>query len=520
MKNIHLIMINEPESLPMRLAQMSKTIGNVIFKAQKQCQRFKDCRPAKFVHSGNISLANLDMTQENTWVIISNGRYITKINQELIKKLTAENGRDLIMLNVDKTLEPYRENIRTKSDNEVTGYRRFFFDSIMPDCFPDNWPHHILIRLSALKMIINERSIPTRFSIFLKRSIFNGLKMQTFKISGQIIDLHTEDGILSMMNESLSESPLYPYRNSISPQARLYGRVILGENAQIDNGAIIIGPAIIGENVTIPSSATVYRSIICPGMTLPENSFVRMRIADLPQLNDLYSNEDNSNNTNQTCLTTCRRINNYRTWPFFSYARLGKRLCDIIIALFVLPLFSIIFVIIAVAVKLTSPGPIFFKHKRQGLNGKTFSCLKFRTMIINADDIQEKLGCKNQVDGPQFKIEDDPRVTIIGRFLRDTHIDEIPQFINILLGQMSLIGPRPSPAKENSFCSHWRDARLSVRPGITGLWQICRTRQEGQDFQEWIYYDTKYVKNISMTQDIKIFFKTAAKLLLNLIRYF
>jgi lipopolysaccharide/colanic/teichoic acid biosynthesis glycosyltransferase len=140
-------------------------------------------------------------------------------------------------------------------------------------------------------------------------------------------------------------------------------------------------------------------------------------------------------------------------------------------------------------------------------------------MIINADDIQEKLGSKNQVDGPQFKIDDDPRVTIIGRFLRDTHIDELPQFINILFGQMSLIGPRPSPAKENSFCSYWRDARLSVRPGITGLWQIYRTRESGQDFQEWIYYDTKYVKNLSLKLDIKIFFQTAIKLMFNFLNH-
>ncbi|OHB49254.1 MAG: hypothetical protein A2Y10_03155 [Planctomycetes bacterium GWF2_41_51] len=212
--------------------------------------------------------------------------------------------------------------------------------------------------------------------------------------------------------------------------------------------------------------------------------------------------------------------NDYRTWPFFSYARFWKRLLDFSAALIVLPLFSIIFVILMPVIKLTSQGPVLFKHKRQGLKGKTFSCLKFRTMIINADDIQERLGFKNQVDGPQFKIDNDPRVTIIGRFLRDTHIDELPQFLNILFGQMSLIGPRPSPARENSYCSHWRDARLSVRPGITGLWQVYRTRLNGQDFQEWIYYDTKYVKNISIILDVKICFKTVSKLIMNFVKYF
>lgn len=247
-------------------------------------------------------------------------------------------------------------------------------------------------------------------------------------------------------------------------------------------------------------------------MDLPANSTLRDTIAGLHELKieKIYTNET----------FALQDFNNFRTWPFFSYARLGKRLCDLIFTLMVLPIFSIIGIFIAAAIKITSPGPVFFKHKRQGLHGKPFSCLKFRTMITDADSIQEKLGFKNQVDGPQFMIKDDPRVTIIGAFLRQTHLDEIPQFINLLLGQMSLIGPRPSPAKENSICSYWRDARLSVKPGITGAWQIFRTRNPGQDFQEWIYYDTKYVKNLSFFQDFQIFFKTFIKLTVNFFEHF
>ena len=110
----------------------------------------------------------------------------------------------------------------------------------------------------------------------------------------------------------------------------------------------------------------------------------------------------------------------------------------------------------------------------------------------------------NQVDGPQFKIDNDPRITGLGQFLRDTCIDELPQFFNVLAGQMSVVGPRPSPENENESCPAWRDARLSVRPGITGLWQLYRTRQEGQDFQEWVYYDTQYVRNVSFRLDLSI----------------
>jgi len=134
-------------------------------------------------------------------------------------------------------------------------------------------------------------------------------------------------------------------------------------------------------------------------------------------------------------------------------------------------------------------------------------------MIVGAETLQEQLRTANQVDGPQFKIEDDPRTSPIGKFLRDTCIDELPQFFNVLLGQMSVVGPRPSPENENEYCPAWRQARLSVRPGITGLWQVCRTRQQGRDFQEWIYYDMEYVRRLSLGLDLLICMKTARKLI-------
>ncbi len=131
-----------------------------------------------------------------------------------------------------------------------------------------------------------------------------------------------------------------------------------------------------------------------------------------------------------------------------------------------------------------------------------------------------RLRVVNQVDGPQFKIEDDPRITGIGKFLRDTCIDEIPQFINVLLGQMSVVGPRPSPDRENRTCPAWRDARLSVRPGITGLWQISRTRKIGMDFQEWVYYDMEYVRNLNLWMDVRICVRTGLHLLHQFLKQF
>jgi lipopolysaccharide/colanic/teichoic acid biosynthesis glycosyltransferase len=220
--------------------------------------------------------------------------------------------------------------------------------------------------------------------------------------------------------------------------------------------------------------------------------------------------------------TTCKNslANNFRTWPRFSYARSFKRIADIVAALTVLILFAPVFPIIILVIKLTSPGPIFFKDARQGLHGKVFKCLKFRTMLVGADKIQDKLRILNQADGPQFKMMDDPRLSIVGRFLRDTYIDEVPQFLNVLLGQMSIVGPRPSPESENTLCPSWRDARLSVRPGITGLWQVCRTRQPMRDFQEWIHYDTKYVRDLSLRMDLWICWLTTKKLIKNFISQF
>ena len=134
--------------------------------------------------------------------------------------------------------------------------------------------------------------------------------------------------------------------------------------------------------------------------------------------------------------------------------------------------------------------------------------------------MQEKLRAVNDIDGPQFKMDDDPRINAVGKFLRETCIDEIPQFFNVLRGQMSVVGPRPSPESENTLCPQWRDTRLSVRPGITGLWQVCRTREPAKDFQEWIQYDTKYVKEISFKKDIWICLQTAKHMVKEFLKQF
>jgi lipopolysaccharide/colanic/teichoic acid biosynthesis glycosyltransferase len=169
---------------------------------------------------------------------------------------------------------------------------------------------------------------------------------------------------------------------------------------------------------------------------------------------------------------------------------------------------SPLIVAIGALVKLSSEGPIFFGDSREGKDGRLFRCWKFRTMRVNADVLQHTLAGKQQMDGPQFKMDHDPRVTRVGHWLRRSSLDELPQLFNVVRGDMSCIGPRPSPFNENQICVPWRNARLSVRPGMSGLWQVCRYNRAEGDFHQWIHYDMLYVNNVSLLTDLKIILAT------------
>src|SRR4029078_1620608 len=169
-----------------------------------------------------------------------------------------------------------------------------------------------------------------------------------------------------------------------------------------------------------------------------------------------------------------------------SFYEVGKRLFDIVGAIVGLAITLPSYPLVFLATWLEDGWPFFFGHRRETRGGREFSCLKFRSMRKDADKIKARLQAENQADGPQFFIERDPRLTRVGRFLRKYNLDELPQFWNVLVGDMSLIGPRPSPRAENQFCPPWREARLSVRPGITGLWQRRRTRRGGSAVQGWL----------------------------------
>lgn len=184
----------------------------------------------------------------------------------------------------------------------------------------------------------------------------------------------------------------------------------------------------------------------------------------------------------------------------------SKRLMDILLSLLGLIMVSPIMLIVAILIKLESSGPIIFSQKRVGLNGKEFNMLKFRSMVQNAEELKEKLQKQNEMSGPMFKMKEDPRVTKVGRFIRKTSIDELPQLINILKGEMSLVGPRPSLPNEVAKFEPWMLERLKVKPGLTCYWQV--SGRNNIDFEDWMKLDIKYVKDRNLGLDIKLIFKT------------
>ena len=210
----------------------------------------------------------------------------------------------------------------------------------------------------------------------------------------------------------------------------------------------------------------------------------------------------------QQVLLQHEQINKDSTYLFL------KRSTDIIGSLFGIVILSPLFLIIAVLIKLEDPkGPIFFKQTRVGKDEKEFTMYKFRSMVADAEKKLTELLHKNEVSGAMFKMKDDPRITRIGKFIRKTSIDELPQLINVLKGEMSLVGPRPPLPREVKQYSKYHMQRLLVTPGCTGLWQATVRNSVG--FEEMVELDLVYIKNRSFTYDAKLIFMTINSILIN-----
>jgi lipopolysaccharide/colanic/teichoic acid biosynthesis glycosyltransferase len=261
--------------------------------------------------------------------------------------------------------------------------------------------------------------------------------------------------------------------SSVHPSARFVGPAWIGAGVQVPAESVVVGPIVLNDCAAIGDKLVPpdWQQIISPQWRL------------VPRI----------------------RLGQTR--------RVTKRAFDIAFSAFVLLCTLPLYPFVIAAICLEDGWPAFYLHQRQTLGGKPFPCFKFRTMCRDAEKLKARLVAENVCDGPQFYLENDPRLLRVGKTLRRFQFDELPQFWNVLLGHMSIVGPRPSPDRENQYCPAWREARLSVRPGLTGLWQVRRTREPLTDFQEWIRYDLQYVQYESWRMDLWIILQTIKKVI-------
>ncbi|TSA53190.1 MAG: hypothetical protein D4R45_05950 [Planctomycetaceae bacterium] len=505
----------EWEIEPFGSRHQNKMPRQSLYDAKPNVIRYKDNIPVPF------ELVRRAEREDslNSWFVVSNGRFATHINADFLERVLAGVQADVVSINAEPGMLGQREKVRLTTEGKVAGFCRNYSDSAEFTFVSPEWPHHLFIKTDVLERVLVGGALPYSFSALLEKCSSNTLTLRAINVGGIVLDLETEDGLLSFCKTRLSkiQNSKSELRDSstIPESSRFIGKVLLGKNVHVSTDVIVVGPTIISNNTRIERGAVINSSIVGPEVCVPKNQIVQSRIIKGPQIN--WKRPVRHKSTGSLLQDS---HGPFRAWPGISYPRCFKRIADCFAAAIVLILFAPVLIFVALAIKLTSPGPVFYKDRRQGLHGKQFNCLKFRTMIMGADKIQEILRIVSQVDGPQFKIANDPRINTVGWFLRETYIDEIPQFFNVLFGQMSIVGPRPSPESENTLCPFWRDARLSVKPGITGLWQVYRTRQPMKDFQEWIHYDIEYVRNLSLKMDLSICWKTARKLLGNFINQF
>lgn len=472
---------------------------------------------------------------KHQWLAVSNGRFATHINGHLLVQLLTRVSADAVVVTAAPDLQACRERVRLTREGNLVGYRRLYCDSMEPTPMPEDWPHHLLIRRQAVERVF-ANGLPPGFDRLVEGCRTRGLRLRAVAVAGSVMDLDSADGLLRLCRAVFAHLPQSEAKLSlvsgrpasageghggVSAQPHIVGSVLIGENVLAEPDAVIIGPSILCDNSIVHSAAVVDGSIVGAGMTIESGRVVRDSIVASPACRSAEDRLATVRGTRRRWESPCpRQSGAFRKWPRLSYAGCFKRLVDVVAAVLVLILFAPVIPFIALAVKISSSGPVFFRDRRQGLHGKAFNCIKFRTMRVGAEDIQDTLRFVSEVDGPQFKMADDPRISTVGRFLRETYLDEIPQFFNVLCGQMSVVGPRPSPESENTLCPSWRDARLSVRPGITGLWQVCRTREPLRDFQEWIHYDTRYVRELSWRRDLWICWRTFVRMLRNFAHQF
>lgn len=321
----------------------------------------------------------------------------------------------------------------------------------------------------------------------------------------------------------------------VDPGATIVEPVLVGEGSRIEDGAIVVGPSVIGSGCTVGSGAVVAESMLFDGTTVAESAYVRKcllgegtKVGREQRMNDFIVLKDSPSGSQVSrplpwsfygspapgfqCVAKIRCGRNHLSREYLRVKRIVDVVCSILALVISAPLMAVI----AAAIKLDSPGPVLFKQRRCGKDGREFTMYKFRSMVMGAEELKRELIERNEVDGPMFKIASDPRTTRVGAFLRNTNLDELPQFWNVLRGDMTLVGPRPLSWDEMRFNPPWREARLLVKPGLVGMWQV--ESHEKTSFADWIVLDTYYVNHCSFWLDTKIIFKAGFVILVSVLK--
>jgi len=403
-----------------------------------------------------------------------------------------------------------KELVHSGADGRVRRIQRYFEPVTWP------FPAGMVASLVPIACLLTHNGLPIASLEDLRKLLSGrGVPSQDVPFQGEFFDISDESAALALIERRLlnhvtrravsrapeGANPLHADTAVVHPTARVVGPVLLADGVLIEENAIIIGPAVIGPNARIGRNATVAQCFVTEDAYVASEQTVRQRVVanhDRGSEDGLYRRH--TPNTSSPAVNQAQRVGG-------AYEKI-KPIGEGILAFGLLVLMSPLMLLLAAAVKFTSEGPIFYGDRREGKGGKPFRCWKFRSMLTNADAMQRALAAQQQMDGPQFKMDRDPRVTPVGRWLRRLNVDELPQLFNVLCGQMSFVGPRPSPFRENQICIPWRNGRLSVRPGITGLWQVCRHDRANGDFHQWIQYDLLYVRHMSFLLDFKIFVAT------------
>jgi lipopolysaccharide/colanic/teichoic acid biosynthesis glycosyltransferase len=421
------------------------------------------------------------------------------------------------LLAFEATPHRTKELVQTAADGRLRSIQRYFHPVTWP--FPAG-PMASLVPVACVQMM--ER-LPLWSLDELRRALSaRGTPASDDSYHDETFDLEDEDGLLAFMERRVSEQAVLRGGLGTSPDAhaecapsasvhstaRLIGRVHVAANAVVEAGALVVGPSVIGEGARVEADAVVAQCLVLPGATIAQAVTVRHRVV-IPRA----AREPGCRHRRHPApaRTDERATREGARRSRIAYVTV-KAIADRVGASLALALLAPLMLLLALLVRLGSRGPVFYGDLREGMGGRPFRCWKFRSMRTNADAMQRALAAEQQMDGPQFKMDRDPRVTALGVWLRRLNADELPQLWNVARGEMSIIGPRPSPFRENQICVPWRHGRLSVRPGITGLWQVCRHDRALADFHQWIQYDLLYVKHLSFALDLKIFLATIVTL--------